>query len=80
MNTIMDPDRVGEVVSANIRRMRREKRWSQVMMAHFAGLHPTEISRLERNHRNPRLLTIAKIAKAFKVPIADLLVDHESEE
>ena len=42
-------------MAANIRRTRKELGWSQETLAYQAGLHSTEISRLERGMREPRL-------------------------
>jgi transcriptional regulator with XRE-family HTH domain len=63
-------------LGANLRRLRKERCWSQEMLAHFAGLHPTEVSRLERGLREPRLRTIVQVARALDVPI-QALVDPE---
>lgn len=61
------------VLGANVRRLRRERRWSQEMLAHFGGLHPTEITRLERGQREPRIRTIMQVAAAFQVPVQELI-------
>jgi transcriptional regulator with XRE-family HTH domain len=60
-------------MAANLRRLRKEKCWSQEMLAHFAGLHPTEVSRLERGLREPRLRTVMQVAKALNVSIGELV-------
>jgi transcriptional regulator with XRE-family HTH domain len=48
------------------------------MLAHFAGLHPTEVSRLERGLREPRLRTVMQVAAALKVPVQDLIAPAEN--
>jgi transcriptional regulator with XRE-family HTH domain len=65
-------------LAANLRRLRKERCWSQEMLAHFAGLHPTEVSRLERGLREPRLRTVMQVAAALKVPVQDLIAPAES--
>jgi DNA-binding XRE family transcriptional regulator len=60
-------------LAANLRRLRKEKCWSQEMLAHFAGLHPTEVSRLERGLREPRLRTVMQVASALNVSIQELV-------
>lgn len=64
-------------LAANLRRLRKERCWSQEMLAHFAGLHPTEVSRLERGLREPRLRTVMQVAAALKVPVQDLIAPPE---
>jgi len=46
---------------------------TQEQLAFACDLHPTEISRLERNVRDPRFTTIVRVARALKVRPADLL-------
>jgi transcriptional regulator with XRE-family HTH domain len=65
-------------LAANLRRLRKERCWSQEMLAHFAGLHPTEVSRLERGLREPRLRTVMQVAAALKVPVQDLIAPAEN--
>jgi len=43
--------------------------------ARIAGTHASEISRLERGLRDPRLSTIVRLARALEVPIGALLPD-----
>jgi transcriptional regulator with XRE-family HTH domain len=64
-------------LAANLRRLRKERCWSQEMLAHFAGLHPTEVSRLERGLREPRLRTVMQVAGALRVPVQDLIAPSE---
>jgi transcriptional regulator with XRE-family HTH domain len=66
-------DQSSEQFGKNLRRLRLARGLSQEALAHQAGFHPTEISRLERAVRDPRLSTIVKIAKALDVPAADLV-------
>jgi transcriptional regulator with XRE-family HTH domain len=65
-------------LAANLRRLRKERCWSQEMLAHFAGLHPTEVSRLERGLREPRLRTVMQVAAALKVPVQELIAPPEN--
>jgi transcriptional regulator with XRE-family HTH domain len=65
-------------LAANLRRLRKERCWSQEMLAHFAGLHPTEVSRLERGLREPRLRTVMQVAAALKVPVQELIAPVEN--
>lgn len=54
-------------------RLRGERGWSQEELAEEAELHRTYISGLERGIRNPTLLILERLAKAFKVPLSALL-------
>ncbi|HLM33710.1 MAG TPA: helix-turn-helix transcriptional regulator [Gaiellaceae bacterium] len=62
-----------EVFGANVRRLRARRGLSQEALADACELHPTEISRLERGVRDPRLATIARVARALDVAPARLL-------
>jgi transcriptional regulator with XRE-family HTH domain len=64
-------------LATNLRRLRKERCWSQELLAHFAGLHPTEVSRLERGLREPRLRTVVQVAAALKVPVQELIMPPE---
>ena len=57
----------------NLRRVRTERGLSQEALGVLCGLHRTEISLLERAGREPRLMTVVRIARALKVPPAELL-------
>lgn len=57
----------------NMRTTRLSQGLSQEQLAGRAGLHSTEISRLERGVRDPRLSTIVRIAQALNVPLAALV-------
>ena len=46
---------------------------SQEELAWVAEMHPTEISRLERNVRDPRFTTIVRLAKALRIRPAELM-------
>lgn len=56
-----------EQFAANLRRQRKAAGLSQEQLADRTGLHPTEISRLERATREPRLGTIARVARGLGV-------------
>src|SRR5919112_2762529 len=57
----------------NLRARRVELGLSQESLGRVASLHPTEISRLERGVRDPRLATIVQVAHALEVTPAILL-------
>jgi transcriptional regulator with XRE-family HTH domain len=62
-----------EQFAANLRRERKRLKLSQEALGECCDLNMSEISRLERSQRDPRLATIVKIAKALEIPPAKLL-------
>ncbi len=54
---------------------RVEAGFSQESLARAAKVHPTYISLIERGLRDPRLTSIAKLAKALKTSPADLMLE-----
>jgi transcriptional regulator with XRE-family HTH domain len=62
-----------ERFAANLRRLRLAAGLSQEQLAGRTGLHPTEISRLERAVREPRLGTIVRLARGLGVGIDGLV-------
>lgn len=62
-----------ETFAANLRRERERLKLSQEALGFRCNLNMSEISRLERSRRDPRLATIVKLAHALGVPPARLL-------
>lgn len=62
-----------QLFGKNVRKHRAERGWSQERLADIADLHPTEVSRLERGMRQPRLGTIVLLARALGVRPSELL-------
>lgn len=56
----------------NLRTLRTEATFSQEFLAHRSGVHASEISRLEKGERDPRLTTIVKLAKGLSVSVGIL--------
>ena len=69
----MPPVTPEERFAANLRRQRLANGLSQEQLAAKTGLHPSEVSRLERAAREPRLGTIARLARALGVSAAKLV-------
>jgi len=63
------------VFGANLAYERKRRALSMTALADLAGTHASEISRLERGHRDPRLSTMARLARALELPLGDLLRD-----
>jgi transcriptional regulator with XRE-family HTH domain len=62
-----------ETFAKNLRRERNRQELSQEALGFRCDLNTSEISRLERSTRDPRLATIVKLAKALGIPPAQLL-------
>lgn len=61
-------------LGARLARERARQCKSMNDLARIADIHASEISRLERGLRDPRLSTIVRLARALDVPVA-LLVE-----
>ena len=65
--------RFGELV----RRLRRERGYSQEEFSFRVGLHQTYVSSVERGERNVTIGTADRIAKALGITLADLFYELE---
>jgi ribosome-binding protein aMBF1 (putative translation factor) len=59
--------------AANVRRIREEKGLSQTTLDRAANLHRTEVGRIEAGNTEPRLMTLAILAKGLGVTIDELI-------
>lgn len=59
--------------AANLRRRRKELGLSQEQLGARANIQMADISRYEGGGRDPRISTVARLAEALEVPIAELL-------
>lgn len=60
-------------LAKNMRRIRRNKGWSQEELADRADVHRTYISGVERCVRNPTITIVGRIAEALGVPVGELV-------
>ncbi len=60
-------------LGGQIQAVRRERGMTQEQLARKVGLSRAYLARLEIGRHNPPILTLARIAKALKIPITDLL-------
>ena len=60
---------VRERLALNMKRLRKERGWSQEALADEAGLDRTYISGIERVVKNPTVSVIERIALALKCPL-----------
>lgn len=62
-------------VGMKVKRLRAARGWTQAALAKRARISRVSIARLETSpkSRRPELRTIERLAKAFGVPVAELL-------
>jgi transcriptional regulator with XRE-family HTH domain len=60
-------------LAKNMRRIRRDKGWSQEELADRADVHRTYISGVERCVRNPTITVVGRIADALGVKVGELV-------
>ena len=61
------------VLGVNLKWERERRALSMSRLAQMAGTHASEISRLEKGSRDPRLSTMVRLARALEIPLSDLL-------
>jgi transcriptional regulator with XRE-family HTH domain len=60
-------------LAANMKRLRKERGWSQEALADAAGLDRTYISGIERMVRNPTITVVERVAGALGCRLGELL-------
>ncbi|WP_082463210.1 helix-turn-helix domain-containing protein [Sphingomonas sp. Leaf34] len=60
-------------LAANMKRLRKERGWSQETLADEAGLDRTYVSGIERVVRNPTVSVLERIGIALDCRLGDLL-------
>jgi transcriptional regulator with XRE-family HTH domain len=63
------PGRLG----TNLREARERLGFTQEQVADRSGVHATEVSRIERGKRDPKVSTLERLAAAVEVPPSRLL-------
>jgi transcriptional regulator with XRE-family HTH domain len=56
-----------------LKELRKQRGWTQPVLAKRAGLSAGYIARVETGRHDPKLSTLVKLAKALGVPVAALL-------
>jgi transcriptional regulator with XRE-family HTH domain len=62
-----------KALSRNVRRLRKDKGWSQDQLAAEVGVEQNAISLIENARANPTLLAIESIADALNTRLSELL-------
>ncbi len=64
----------GVMLYKQIKKLRKEKNWSQQKLAEKTGLSYNAITKLEQNiAQHPTVQTVSKLADAFEISIDELL-------
>jgi transcriptional regulator with XRE-family HTH domain len=61
------------IFARNVAGTRRKHQLTQMEVSLRSGVHVTEVSRIERGQRDPRLSTLIRLARALEVQPARLL-------
>lgn len=61
-----------------MKRLRKERGWSQEVLADAAGLDRTYISGIERMVRNPTITVVERVANALDCKLGKLLDEQAS--
>lgn len=64
-------------LAANLRRARANRGLSQEALADLAELHRTFVGSVERSERNISLDNVSRLARALRMPAADLLRERQ---
>ncbi|EKN2778795.1 helix-turn-helix transcriptional regulator [Salmonella enterica] len=64
-------------LSENIKRLRRDKGWTQGELATKSGIGMAQISKIEKNKTDPKLSTIYQIINALGCSADALLIDTQ---
>ena len=60
-------------IGERIRDLRSERQLTQAQLGEACGLHRTFIGSVERGERNVAILSLRRIAKTLRVPVAKLV-------
>jgi transcriptional regulator with XRE-family HTH domain len=63
------------VFARNLAAARADRRLSQTQVSARSGVHVTEVSRIERGMRDPRVTTVIRLARALEIKPARLFDD-----
>ena len=66
-------DNVRQILSENIKELRKDRGLAQERLALEAGVDRTVVSKIEREVSNPSLEILIKLAVVLKVPVTRLL-------
>lgn len=65
-------EKILQAFAAHLKKLRKEKGFSQEKLAFEAGLDLSHIAKMETCKRNPKLTTLVALSKALQVPVREL--------
>ena len=71
----MSADPVVALFAARLRRMRHARSWSLAALAEKSGVSSAGLSNIENSKADPGLSTVARIARAFDIPLGEMVSD-----
>jgi transcriptional regulator with XRE-family HTH domain len=71
----IDESGLRQQLGANVRAARERAHLTQEGLGLSTGLHPTEITRIERGRRNPGMITLVRLARGLGISTSELLRD-----
>jgi transcriptional regulator with XRE-family HTH domain len=74
------PDALAKAVGARVRKLRDEKGWNFDAFVEECGLGRGYVSELERGMVVPTVTSLAKLARALEVTVADLVLGESPRE
>jgi transcriptional regulator with XRE-family HTH domain len=73
-------NRMVKTIAQRLKALRKERGWNQAQLAKRAGVSFGYLARLETCRHDPQVGTLVKLAKALKVPVAELVDERAKEE
>ena len=70
---------IAEILGFNIKRLRKEKDWTQEYLAELAGISVPFMTQIELARKQASLEVVEKIARALEVPYSRLFIQENSE-
>ena len=64
------------VIGKRIRELRKQRKWTQALLAEYSEVEPSNISHIERAATKLSLPTLIKIANALEVSLDELVYDN----
>ncbi len=61
---------INKIVGANVRKFRKQKKWSQEQLAFETGMHRAYIGQIERGEKNIGVINLDRIARSLGKDIA----------
>jgi len=74
----VDAESINENLGCRVKKLRGDRGWSLEELASASGVSRSMLSEIERKHANPTLSVTYRIARAFGLPVQDLIQSADS--